>query len=216
MTPIVDPDAESYARSHTTPPDPLLAELARETERTLPAPQMMVGPLEGRFLEILVFATGARRVLEVGTFSGYSALAMAAGLPADGRIITCEIDPRAAEVARRFVGASSYADRIEIREGPALDTISRLTGPFDFVFIDADKLNYTNYFEAVLPKLSERGLIVVDNTLWAGSVLDDTDTSENTAAIRAFNERVAQDERVVCAQLTVRDGVTLVRRANPS
>ena len=215
MTPIVDPGVEAYAERHSTPPDPLLAELAAETERTLGWPQMMVGPVEGRFLETLVFATGARRVLEIGTFSGYSALAMAAGLPEGGHIVTCEIDPRAAEVARRFVAASPHAGRIEVRVGPARETVAGLAGPFDLVFIDADKASYVDYYEAVLPKLAERGLIVADNTLRDGRVLDQTAHDEHTAGIRAFNERVRGDERVVCVQLTVRDGVTLVRRARP-
>ena len=110
------------------------------------------------------------------------------------------------------VAASPYADRVEIREGPALDTIAGLDGPFDLVFVDADKTNYVNYYEAVLPKLAERGLIVVDNTLWSGAVLDESDTSADTEAIRAFNDHVRADPRVVCVQLTVRDGVTLIRR----
>lgn len=210
---MVDPALEAYTESHTTPPPPLLAALADETERSLDAPGMMVGAVEGRFLQLLVFATGARRVLEIGTFSGYSALSMAAGLPADGRIVTCEVDPRHADVARRFVAESAFADRIDIRLGPALDTIATLDGPFDLVFIDADKANYVNYYEAVLPKLADRGLIVVDNTLWSGRILDEADTSEDTVAIRAFNDLVAGDGRVVCVQLPVRDGVTLVTRA---
>ncbi len=209
---IVDPAVEAYAEAHTTPPSTLLADLAAETERSLERPRMMVGVLEGRFLETLVFATGARRVLEIGTFSGYSLLSMASGLPPDGRIVSCDLDPVALAVARRFVGASPHGDRIEIREGPALDTLTQLDGPFDLVFIDADKTNYANYYEAVLPKLADRGLVVVDNTLWSGAVLDDSDQSADTAAIRAFNDRVRDDDRVVCVQLTIRDGVTLIRR----
>ena len=212
MIPIVDEAIEAYAQAHTTPPPPWLEAVAEETNRDLPAPQMMVGPLEGRFLEMLVFASGARRVLEIGTFSGYSALSMAAGLPSDGTIVTCDLDPTAIAVARRHIAASPYADRIEIREGPALDTIAELDGPFDLVFIDADKGNYVNYYEAVLPKLAARGIIVADNTLWSGQVVDASDTNADTAAIRAFNDRVGNDPRVVCVQLTVRDGVTLIRR----
>lgn len=209
---VVDPAIEAYTEAHSTPPPPLLVELAEETSRSLPSPGMMVGHVEGRFLELLVFATGARRVLEIGTFSGYSALSMAAGLPPDGRIVTCDIEPRHAEVARRFADRSGYADRIEIRVGPALETLETLDGPFDLVFVDADKGNYTSYYEAVLPKLAERGLIVVDNTLWSGRVLDEADDSEDTVAIRAFNDHVRADPRVVCVQLPVRDGVTLVAR----
>ncbi|HEX2039591.1 MAG TPA: class I SAM-dependent methyltransferase [Acidimicrobiales bacterium] len=213
MIPIVKDGIEEYAAAHTTPPPPWLAALAAETEAHVPAPQMMVGPLEGRFLELLVFASGARQVLEIGTFTGYSSLSMAAGLPPDGRIVTCDLDPRALEVARRHIAAAPYADSIEIREGPALDTIAGLDGPFDLVFVDADKTNYVAYYEAVLPKLAERGLVVVDNTLWSGAVLDDADRSADTEAIRAFNDHVRADPRVVCVQLTVRDGITLIRRA---
>jgi predicted O-methyltransferase YrrM len=212
---IVDPDVERYAEEHTTPPEPLLASLAEETQRTLPSPQMLTGPIEGRFLELLVFATGARRVLEIGTYSGYSALSMAAGLPPDGRIDTCEIDERHAEVARRYIAQSPHSDRITVHLGPARETIDRLEGTFDLVFIDADKENYRNYYEATLPRLSERGLIAVDNTLWSGRarLLDPSDESESTQAIRAFNEYARGDARVVCVMLSVRDGVTLIRRA---
>lgn len=213
MRSFFEPGIEDYASAHTTPPDPWLEALAAETEADVPSPQMMVGALEGRFLEMLVWVSGARRVLEIGTFTGYSSLSMAAALPADGTIVTCDLDPVALAVARRHIAASPYADRIDIREGPALETISVLDGPFDLVFVDADKPNYVNYYEAVLPKLAERGLIVVDNTLWSGRVLDDADTSEGTVAMRAFNDHVRDDRRVVCVQLTVRDGVTLIRRA---
>ena len=211
--PILEPELEAYAEAHSTPPAPHMAALAEETNATLASPQMMVGALEGRLLELLVHALGARRVLEIGTFSGYSSLAMAAGLPPGGTIVTCDIDPTAVEVARRHVAASPYADRIEIRLGPAIETIAGLEGPFDLVFIDADKTGYVDYYEAVLPLLSERGLIAVDNVLWGGRVLDPSDTSDDTEAIRAFNDHVAADPRVTQVLLTVRDGVMLIRRA---
>ena len=214
---IVDPEVERYAEEHTTPPERLLAALAEETQETLPSPQMLTGTIEGRFLELLVFATGARRVLEIGTYSGYSALSMAAGLPPDGRIDTCEIDERHAEVARRYFAQSPYAEQITLHLGPALETIDRLEGTFDLVFIDADKENYRNYYEATLPRLSERGLIAVDNTLWSGRarLLDPSEQSESTVAIRAFNEHVRSDPRTVSVMLTIRDGVTLIRRSAP-
>ena len=174
---------------------------------------MMVGLLEGRFLETLVWLSGARRILEVGTFTGYSALSMAGALPAGGSIVTCEVDPARAAVARRHFDASPFADRIDIRIGPALESIAALAGPFDFVFIDADKVNYRNYYEAVLPKLADGGLIAVDNVLWSGRVLDAEDRSEDTVAIRAFNDFVRHDTRVTSVMTTVRDGVTLIRRA---
>jgi caffeoyl-CoA O-methyltransferase len=214
MTDIVDPVLEAYAEAHTTPPPPHLVAVDAETRQTLDFPGMMVGTLEGRFLEMLVFARRPRQVLEIGTFSGYSSLAMAAGLAPDGRITTCELSPVHAEAARRHIAASPYADRIEVIEGPAIDTVGALPGPFDFVFIDADKTSYLAYYEAVLPKLAPGGLIAADNTLWSGNVVKDDDRSPDTMAIRAFNDAVAADGRVVCVQLTVRDGVTLIRRAD--
>ena len=208
---IVPDDIEQYAAEHTTPPEPLLAELADETRATLERPQMLTGTIEGRFLELLVHASGARRVLEIGTYSGYSALSMAAGLAPGGHIDTCEVDEQHAEVARRYIARSPYADRITVHLGPALETIAGLEGEFDFVFIDADKENYRNYYEAILPRLAERGLIAADNTLWSGRVLGGDD-GESTKALIEFNDLVRADERVICAQLTVRDGVTLIRR----
>jgi caffeoyl-CoA O-methyltransferase len=208
---IVPEPIERYAEEHTTPPEPLLAELARETRETLESPQMLTGTVEGRLLELLVYASGAKRVLELGTYSGYSALSMAAGLPPGGRIDTCELDESRAAVARRYIEHSPYADRIQIHLGPAVETIGRLEGEFDFVFIDADKPNYVNYYEAVVPRLAEGGFIAADNTLWSGRVLDDGDDDEGTSAIKAFNEHVKSDPRVTSVMLTVRDGVTLIR-----
>ncbi len=213
MDGIIRPEVERYTEEHTTPPPPHLRALAEETRERLAVPQMMAGPVEGRFLELLVFAAGARRVLEIGTFSGYSALSMAAGLPDDGRIVTCEVDPEAAEVARRHIAASPYAERIEVRLGPALETIAELEGPFDLVFIDADKERYRDYVEAALPKLAERGVIAVDNTLWSGRVVDDPDPDERTLSLIELNDALRDDPRLVCVQLTVRDGITLLRRA---
>jgi caffeoyl-CoA O-methyltransferase len=213
VTDIVEPGLEAYATAHTTAPPTHLRELATELEATLPSPGMMVGRLEGRFLELVTFALGARRVLEIGTFGGYSALAMAAGLAPGGRITTCEIAPAHAEFARRHIAASPFADCIDVVVGPALDTIATLDGPFDLVFIDADKAAYAEYYEAVLPKLAPRGLIAADNTLWSGRILDPNDETEDTVALRRFNDALVVDPRVVVVQTTVRDGVTLVRRA---
>jgi caffeoyl-CoA O-methyltransferase len=212
MSFVVPEDIERYAEEHTTPHAELLQRLAEETRATLERPQMLTGTIEGRFLEFLVYATGARRILELGTYSGYGSISMAAGLPGGGRIDTCEVDEKHAEVARRYIEEAGLSDRITVHLGPALETISRLEGELDFVFIDADKENYANYYEAVLPRLSERGLIAADNTLWSGRVVDETEQDESTRAIRAFNDHVAKDDRVVAVMLSVRDGVTLIRR----
>jgi caffeoyl-CoA O-methyltransferase len=211
---IVDPAVEQYAAEHTSAPDAALAALASETQATLRSPQMLTGRVEGRLLEMLVFAARPKLVLELGTYSGYSALSMAAALEPGARLITCELDPEHAEFARRHIEASPHAERIELRVGPALETLATLDGPFDLVFIDADKTGYRDYYEAALPKLGPHGLIVVDNTLWSGRVLhaDDADASEDTRALAAFNDYVVADPRVVCVMLTVRDGVTLIRR----
>jgi caffeoyl-CoA O-methyltransferase len=258
MSFIVPEEIEAYAEAHTTPHADLLARLAEETRATLERPQMLTGPIEGRFLEFLVWTTGARRILELGTYSGYSSISMAAALREDGRIDTCEVDEAHAEVARRYIAEAGltdritihlgpalesigrlegafdtceveerfaevasryiaeagYEDRITVHLGPALDTIATLEGDFDFVFIDADKENYVNYYEAVLPRLSERGFIAADNTLWSGRVIDEADDSEATQAIRGFNDHVRDDPRVVSVMLSVRDGVTLIRRAD--
>jgi caffeoyl-CoA O-methyltransferase len=210
--PIVREDVEQYAEAHSTPPADAVLRLADETRQTTEAPGMMVGALEGGFLQMLVYALRPKLVLEIGTFTGYSSISMAPALPPGGRIVTCDINETTQAVARRYAEEAGVADRIEYRLGPALETIASLEGPFDFVFIDADKTNYRNYYEAVLPKLSEHGLVAADNTLWYGQVLDESDRSDNTVALRQFNDFVASDERVVCVQLTVRDGVTLIRK----
>jgi caffeoyl-CoA O-methyltransferase len=211
VIPIVAPEIEQYAQDHSSPEPAHLLQLAEETRSATSVPQMMTGHLEGRFLKFLVAMLGARRVLEIGTFTGYSALSMAEALPPDGTIITCEIDEHHAEIARRHIGRSPYSSAIEIRLGPALDTIASVEGPIDLVFIDADKVNYTNYYEAVLPLLSDRGVIAVDNVLWSGAVLQ-PGPDANTQAIVAFNDKVRADPRVECVMVTIRDGVTLIRK----
>jgi caffeoyl-CoA O-methyltransferase len=211
MSFIVSEEIEAYAEAHTTDPGELLRRLADETRATLERPQMLTGTIEGRFLEFLVFAVRPERVLELGTYSGYSAVSMAAALPPGGHIHTCEVDEQHAAVAQRYSEEAGYAERITIHLGPALETIARLEGDFDLVFIDADKVNYRAYYEALLPRLSERGLMAIDNTLWSGRVLE-PDDDPSTRALVELNDHIAADERVVAVQLTVRDGVTLVRR----
>jgi caffeoyl-CoA O-methyltransferase len=212
MTDITDPAVEAYATEHTSPEPPLLVELAAATREFSTAHGMMVGRLEGRFLKMLVAVSDARRVLELGTFTGYSALSMAEAMPPDGRIVTCELNERHAQMAREYIARSPYAEMIEIRVGPALETLGEVEGPFDFVFIDAHKPEYPAYYEAVVPKVRTGGLICIDNVLWSGAVLDDEDRNEQTVAVRTLNERVVADGRVECVMVPIRDGVLLVRK----
>ncbi|WP_202638503.1 O-methyltransferase [Bailinhaonella thermotolerans] len=210
---IVRPRVEDYALRHTTPEPPCLAAVAAETREVSAEPYMMVGPLEGRLLAMLVHMLRPALVLEVGTFTGYSALAMAGALPPHGRLITCEIDPRHAEIARRHVAASPWAGRVEVRLGPALDTIAALPGPVDLAFVDAHKTAYAEYYEALLPRLAETGVLAFDNTLHLGQVIAEDPPDEEIAAIRAFNALVRDDPRVEQVVLTVRQGLTLIRHA---
>ena len=211
MSFIVNEDVERYAVEHSTPDPELFRRLEEETRATTTAPQMMVGPLEGQFLGWLVWLSQARRVLEIGTFTGYSSISMALNLPPDGRIISLDVNEETTAVARRYAEEAGVADRIEYRVGPAIEELGRLDGPFDLVFIDADKESYVDYYENVLPKLSERGFIVADNVLWSGRVVEEGG-DESTQAIKRFNDHVAADERVECLMLTVRDGMTLIRQ----
>jgi caffeoyl-CoA O-methyltransferase len=209
MTDLVRPDVEAYAEEHTTPYGADMQRLHAEAVADLPHPAMLSGPVVGRLLETLVFALRPRLVVEIGTYAGYSALAMAGALPPGGRLVTLELDPVHADFAQRHVDASPYADRIEIVRGPALESLAALDGPYDIVFIDADKTGYPAYYEAALAKLAPTGLIVADNTLHDGNVLEPA--SEADRAIADLNARWAADERVVATQLTVRDGLTLIR-----
>lgn len=206
---LIPKDIERYAEEHTDSVDPLFEELREETYKSMRSPGMQVGRLEGSFLKMLARLSGARRALEIGMFTGYSGLMIAAGLPDDGELITCDVDPQAEEVARRYFARSPHGRKIQIRMGPALDTIRSLEGPFGFVFLDADKENYSNYYEAVLPLMPRGGLLVADNVLWSGKVLEPKEPSD--LAIVAFNDRVAQDPRVERVLVTVRDGMLLVR-----
>jgi len=213
MSFVVESRVEDYAVALSSPHplDELFERLAAETRERMSAPQMMVGPLEGRFLDLLVRLTRARRVLELGTFTGWSSIAMAWALPAGGTVVTCDVDPEAHEIAQRYAEEAGVADRIDYRLGPGSETMQSLDGPFDLVFIDADKEGYADYYEAALPLLADDGLIVADNVLWSGRVAED-DPDERTRTIMAFNERVQNDERVVAVMLTVRDGMTLIRK----
>jgi caffeoyl-CoA O-methyltransferase len=210
MSFIVESGVETYAEAHTTPNGELFERLAAETHEVSECPQMMVGRIEGQFLATLVRSLGAKRILELGTFTGYSSISMALTLPSDGRLITCDVSEETTAIARRYAEEAGVVGRIDYRIGPALDTIAQLDGEFDLVFIDADKVNYRNYYEATLPMLSSKGLMVLDNTLWSGKVADPSVDDESTRAIREVNDHIVGDSRVSNVLLTVRDGMNLV------
>lgn len=204
---LVPEAIEAYATEHSEAVGPLFEALREETYASMQSPHMQVGRMEGNLLRLLVKLSGAKRALEIGMFTGYSGLMIAGGLPDDGTLVTCDVDPKAEAIARRAFARSPHGKKIEIRMGPALETLKTLQGPLDFVFIDADKENYLGYYEAVLPLLRKGGLLVADNTLWSGKVLAPKSASDK--AIVAFNAHVAKDSRVDKVLLTVRDGMTL-------
>jgi caffeoyl-CoA O-methyltransferase len=203
----VSDEIESYAERYTSARWDVFERLGAETEATQRNHGMMVGVLEGAFLSFLVFMTRARRVLEVGTFTGWSSIAMARSLPPDGRIVTCDVNEETTAVARRYAEEAGVADRIDFRVGPGLETLDSLEGPFDLAFIDADQEGSVDYYEAILPKLAPDGLIAADNTLFGS----DADDGEITQAITRFNEHVLHDDRVEAVLLPVREGITLIR-----
>ena len=207
---IVNEDVERYAEEHSTSDPDFFRRLEEETRAISDWPQMMVGPLEGPFLGWLVWLAGAKRVLEIGTFTGYSSISMALNMPPDGQIVSLDVNEETTAVAQRYAEEAGVADRIEYRVGPAIEELGRIDGPFDLVFIDADKESYVDYYENVLPKLSDRGFIVADNVLWSGRVVEEGGDG-STQAIKAFNDHVVADDRVECLMLTVRDGMTLIR-----
>ena len=210
MSFVVSEDIERYAEAHTSPETGIFKNLARITHEQCELAVMQVGHLEGSFLRMIVKIARARRVLEIGTFTGYSALAMAEGLPDDGELIACDIDEATTRIAREHWEKSPHGHKIRLVLGPALETLDRLEGPFDVVFIDADKENYPNYWEKCLPKVAPGGLILVDNVFMGGRVLNPKDAPSRVVA--RFNEEVLRDPRVEAVMLTIRDGVTLARK----
>jgi caffeoyl-CoA O-methyltransferase len=212
MKAIVPPEIEAYAAAHSIAESAVCRQIREETYRTQELPQMLVGPLEAAFLKVMIHAVQARRVLEIGTFTGYSALAMAEALPDSGRVITCEVDPDAASMAHTFWDRSPHGRKIEVRIGPALETMADLVGSFDLIFVDADKTNYVAYYRRGLELLSPHGLILIDNVLWSGEVLNPKSVDPSTASIQELNRIVANDPRVNAVLLPLRDGVFLITR----
>jgi len=207
---IISSEIEKYAERATGRESELVQELVEVSKENLEYVDMISGRVVGRLLAMLIKISGAKRVLEIGTFSGYSALSMAEALPEDGELITCEYNERYEKLARSFFSKSKHRHKITLKMGLALDTIEELDGSFDFVYLDADKVNYPGYYEKLLPMLKDNGLIVIDNVLWSGAVLKPDD--EKAKAIDELNEMIRKDERVEQVMLTVRDGLTLARK----
>jgi caffeoyl-CoA O-methyltransferase len=211
----LSPEVHRYLLEHGSQPDDVqqgLIERTREAARDFAG--MQIAPEQGAFMTMLARLIGAREAVEVGTFTGYSALCIARGLADGGRLICCDVSEEWTSIGRPYWEKAGVADRIDLRIGPAADTLAALPAgeQFDLAFIDADKPNYARYYEEILGRLRTNGLILVDNTLWQGQVIDADDQSENTVAIRAFNDMVARDARVDCVQLPISDGVTLLRK----
>lgn len=214
MPELVPPAIEAYTEAHTSPRPPLFDALREVTYGTMASPHMQVGRVEGTLLKTLVALCRARRVVEVGTFTGFSALCMAEALPDDGELFTCDIDPVAARTAQGFFDRSPHGHKIRLRLGDARDTLRALpAGPWiDLVFIDADKERYAAYYDELLPRLRLGGLLVADNTLWSGHVLAPRPDHASDAAIVAWNRMVTDDPRVENVLLSVRDGIMLARK----
>jgi caffeoyl-CoA O-methyltransferase len=203
-----------YLVAHGTPPDAVQTALIEETAKLGAVAGMQIAPEQGAFLTIVTRALGARSAIEIGTFTGYSALCIARGLPADGRLLCCDVSEEWTAIGRKHWEQAGVADRIELRIAPAVDTLASLPAEprFDLAFVDADKTNYSNYFEGLLPRVKSNGVILVDNVLWGGSVVKPDADDENTRAIRAFNDKVAADDRVDTVMLPIADGLTLCRK----
>jgi caffeoyl-CoA O-methyltransferase len=212
MKSFMGSDLDAYVERHTSARAPIFDELEKVTYERMKYPGMQVGRVEGVLLAMLVKMVRAKRILEIGTFTGYSGLAMAEALPPDGRLVTCDLDPEAVAIAKKFFAAAGVAERIEVRFGDALETVSAMPAgtTFDLVFIDADKARYLDYYELVIPMLPSGGLLIADNTLWSGAVLDPQKPDD--FGIVRFNDRVTEDPRVENVLLPVRDGVMLVRK----
>ena len=204
---IISEKMEKYACEHSTKESEILKELAEETYAKASFPEMQVGHLEGALLRLLVKVTKAKRILEIGTFTGYSSLVMAEGLPEDGEIITLDKDPSSTEIAKKYWQMSPHGEKIKLILGDAFDSLKKISGQFDMVFIDAHKPDYIKYWEDCIDKVRCGGLIIADNVLWSGRVLNPK--SEDDFGIVSFNKHVANDSRVEAVMLTVRDGVTL-------
>jgi caffeoyl-CoA O-methyltransferase len=211
---LLTADLADYLVEHGTPPDSVQRALIDETAALGGISAMQIAPEQGAFLTVFTRLVGARNAIEIGTFTGYSALCIARGLPADGRLVCCDVSEEWTAIGRRAWETAGVAGRIDLRIAPALETLEALPADaeFDLAFIDADKPNYANYFDALLPRMRPNGAILVDNVLWDGNVVKDGATDDNTLAIKAFNDKVARDDRVDTVMLPLADGLTICRK----
>jgi caffeoyl-CoA O-methyltransferase len=213
MKDLVLPEIEAYAEAHSWAESDVCRALREDTYRSMEFPNMVVGPLEGAFLKMMVQIVQAKRVLEMGTFTGYSALCFAEALPGDGQVITCDIDARSVALATTYWAKSPHGGKIQSRLGPAVETLATLSGPFEVIFIDADKINYLTYYRRALELIGPQGVILIDNVLWSGDVLQSEGIDPSTAAIQELNRIIAADRGVNAVLLTIRDGLFVVRKA---
>jgi len=211
---FIDEALLDYCEKHTTQEDDLLQKITRETQAKVLMPRMISGHLQGKLLELFVKMKQPKTILEIGTYTGYSAICMARGLGREGRLITLDINDELENMVRGFFDESGLSDQIDYKLGNALDIIPTLPGPFDLVFIDADKINYLNYYDLVIDKVTSGGIILADNVLWSGKVLveDGKKIDNDTQAILEFNRKVQEDTRVENALLPIRDGVMMARK----
>ncbi len=212
----ITPELYQYISRYQPDLHPVLPELIAETRERQDG-NMQISPEQGAFMNLLVKLLGAKRIVEVGTFTGYSSICMGLGLPEKGELITCDINPETSEIAQRYLTVAGLKDKVRIELGSALDTLDALAkryGPetFDMAFIDADKVNYLAYYEKCLKLLRPGGAILVDNVLWSGLVIDKSDQSASTTAIRAFNDAIKHDKRVEGSLLPLADGIYLLRK----
>lgn len=212
MLSFVSEEINQYCEKHSTLPSQTAEGLAAFTEKNVDYSVMLTGALVGSFLGFIISSLRVKRILEIGTYTGYSALAMAERLPADGQLITLDINPETLKVAKQYWEKSPHGKKITAITAPALKTIETLKPGFDLVFIDADKTNYLNYLKAVLPMLSENGIVIADNCLWSGKVLDSSATEPDTIAIREFNKFVSENPELESNLLPLRDGLHLIRK----
>jgi caffeoyl-CoA O-methyltransferase len=210
----LNPKLYDYLVAHGHNADPLRAELVAETAKLGAISGMQIAPEQGTFMGVLAAAIGARSAVEVGTFTGYSALCVARALPADGKLLCCDVNEQWTSVARRYLDRAGVAAKITLKLGPAADTLKALPAShtFDFAFIDADKTNYGTYYEEILKRTRPNGLILFDNVLWGGSIVDESRQDADTQALRKLNDAIAHDTRVEAVMLGIADGLTIVRR----